>query len=209
MSGPEGRDSPSVATLAAATLVALIVAGVVLVIAVLPAEYGIDPTGIGESLGLVVLSEPGAPAAGDVRPDGIQAESSPYRSDSITFELGPSDSVEYKYRLEPGQSMIYAWESTGLVRTEMHSEPDGAPEGTAEFFEIIESSTAAQGSYTAPFPGIHGWYWLNLSETAPATVTLISAGFYEYSMRFSSGGSRRRFEPAAVSVAAEAPPDLD
>jgi hypothetical protein len=183
------------------------VGAIVLVIAVLPAEYGIDPTGIGESLGLVVLSAPGVPTASDVRADGLVAEGAPYSTDSIAFELGPGDFVEYKYRLEPGQSMVYAWGASGPVRTEMHSEPDGAPEGTAEFFEVVESSSAGQGRYTAPFPGIHGWYWMNLSEEESVTVTLVTAGFYEYSMRFNSTGSRRRFEPATVEVEAAAPAD--
>jgi hypothetical protein len=195
-----GETSRTLGKLAVATIVALAVALVVLVVAVLPAEYGIDPTGIGEAMGLVILSEPGVPTAADARPDGLAPEGAPYRSDAIQFDLGPGDFVEYKYRLEPGQSMLYAWDATGPVRTEMHSEPDGAPEGTAEFFEIVESSAAGQGSYTAPFPGIHGWYWMNLNDEEPITVTLITSGFYEYSMRFASNGTRRRFEPAAVPV---------
>jgi hypothetical protein len=45
------------------TVVAAIIAGVILTIAVLPAEYGIDPTGIGKALGLTSLHVPaGAPA---------------------------------------------------------------------------------------------------------------------------------------------------
>ena len=51
-------DPPSKAKLAWATLAALVVAGVVLVATVLPAEYDIDPLGIGEALGLRVLSTP-------------------------------------------------------------------------------------------------------------------------------------------------------
>src|SRR5687768_15143908 len=46
-----------------ATLVSLLVAGALLVTVVLPAEYGIDPTGVGAWLGLTVLSEPAAPEA--------------------------------------------------------------------------------------------------------------------------------------------------
>ena len=194
----QSPETPSMRKLAKATVLALIVAGVVLIVAILPAEYGIDPFGIGEVLGLVVLSDPAAATAGDVRPDGLVAEESPYRADTITFDLEPGGSVEYKYRLEPGQSMVYAWEASGPVRSEMHSESDDAPEGTAEFFEILEETTVAQGSYTAPFPGIHGWYWLNLNDDEPITVTLISSGFYSYAMEF--GASRRRYEPDEVAV---------
>ncbi len=200
MSRFDEPQAPSIASLGLATLAALAVAGVVLVVAILPAEYGIDPTGIGEALGLVVLNEPGAPSAADVRPDGLTGEAAPYREDRISFELEPGGSVEYKYRLEPGQSMVYAWSATGAVRTEMHSEADGAPEGTAEFFEIVESSESGQGAYTAPFPGIHGWYWLNLGESEPVTVTLTSSGFYDHAMEFSAEGTRRMYRPDAITV---------
>src|SRR5687768_17006496 len=46
-----------------ATLASLLIAGALLVTVVLPAEYGIDPTGVGAWLGLTVLSEPVAPQA--------------------------------------------------------------------------------------------------------------------------------------------------
>ena len=46
----------SAAKIAMATVVAFIVGGVVLVTAVLPAEYGIDPLGTGKALGLTELA---------------------------------------------------------------------------------------------------------------------------------------------------------
>ena len=78
--------------------------------------------------------------------------------------------MEYKYRLDEDESMVYSWTATGFVRSEMHSEVDGAPAGTAEFFEIREEAVSRHGTYTAPFPGIHGWYWLNLNENAGIRV---------------------------------------
>ncbi len=49
--------------LAVATVFAVVVAAVILVVAVLPAEYGIDPLGIGGALGLTQLAEEGGAAA--------------------------------------------------------------------------------------------------------------------------------------------------
>ncbi len=37
--------------------VALLAAGLLLVVAVLPAEYGVDPTGIGRALGLTAMND--------------------------------------------------------------------------------------------------------------------------------------------------------
>lgn len=50
-------ELPSARTLARSTLVALAVAAIVLLTAVLPAEYGIDPTGAGRVLGLTQMGE--------------------------------------------------------------------------------------------------------------------------------------------------------
>lgn len=47
---------PSNTRLVKATIVSLIVASVLLVTTILPAEYGIDPTGVGRRLGLTVLA---------------------------------------------------------------------------------------------------------------------------------------------------------
>ena len=49
-------EVPSTRRLLKATAIAIAVAGVILVTTVLPAEYGIDPTGIGGRLGLDVLA---------------------------------------------------------------------------------------------------------------------------------------------------------
>ena len=46
----------STKTLLKASFGALVLAIVILVLAVLPAEYGIDPTGVGKSLGLTALA---------------------------------------------------------------------------------------------------------------------------------------------------------
>jgi len=173
---------PSRSRLVLATVAALLLAGVILVTVVLPAEYDIDPLGTGEALGLVVLSRPGATNI-PVREDGLVALQSSYRNDTKEFPLGPGEFVEYKYRLEAGRAMLYSWSATGWVRSEMHSEADGAPPGTAEFFEVAERTLFRHGSYVAPFPGIHGWYWLNETDDS-VTVTLHASGFFDFAVEF-------------------------
>lgn len=175
--------APSKRKLAIATLSAFAVAGIVLVAVVMPAEYDIDPLGTGEALGLVVLSGGGPAAAIPVRSDGLIDQPEGYRLDRRSFELEPGEFVEFKYRLEAGQAMVYSWSATYWVRSEMHSEADGAEPGTAEFFEVVERGLYRNGSYVAPFPGIHGWYWLNETDR-PVTVTLNTAGFFEVAAEF-------------------------
>ncbi|MCC7055743.1 MAG: hypothetical protein IT355_20915 [Gemmatimonadaceae bacterium] len=57
MTTPVTPAPPSGGSLLRATLIALAVAGVLLVTCVLPAEYGKDPTGIGRLLGLTQMGE--------------------------------------------------------------------------------------------------------------------------------------------------------
>ncbi len=57
---PTSRPSPELPSsraLVRSTLIALAVAGALLLTAVLPAEYGIDPTGAGRVLGLTQMGE--------------------------------------------------------------------------------------------------------------------------------------------------------
>ena len=122
----------------------------------------------------------------EVRTDGLSARNDAYRVDEITFELEPGEGFEYKYRIEKGETMVYSWVSASPVRSEMHSEADDQAEGTAEFFEVIESAEAANGVFLAPFPGIHGWYWLNENDDT-VTVTLDASGFFSTSVELARG----------------------
>ena len=74
-------QAPSMAKILTATLIAAAVAVVILVVAVLPAEYGIDPLGTGKALGLMDLAntteKPSAttqPSAAPARAPAAHAE---------------------------------------------------------------------------------------------------------------------------------------
>jgi len=54
---PSNLDIPSTGKLIKSTVLAAITAGALLVTVVLPAEYGIDPTGIGSAIGLKKMGE--------------------------------------------------------------------------------------------------------------------------------------------------------
>ncbi len=54
---PTRSELPSSAALLRSTVIAALVAALLLVVAVLPAEYGIDPTGVGRVLGLTQMGE--------------------------------------------------------------------------------------------------------------------------------------------------------
>jgi hypothetical protein len=184
--------------LARASLLAMLVASAVLVVAVLPAEYGIDPTGAGKALGLLRApldrSEPDiAPAADAAMTPVLEGPSSqyaaPYRVDALSLTLGPYEFVEYKYRLVTGANLVFAWEATAPLIQDFHGAPDGkGPE--AEMSVDKGTRQRASGALTAPFAGMHGWYWENPGGTA-VTVTLHAAGFFTESVERRSNGSKR------------------
>lgn len=179
---------PSPATLAKATGGAAIAAAAILTLFVLPAEYGIDPTGIGTSLGLsgMVASEAEAAPAAKAAPTGGAiptkasiAKSAPWRQDEMTIALEPHSGQEVKAHMTKGDSFIFHWASTGgPVKAEMHGEKVDAAEGEfTDYWNELEM-TGGQGDFTAPFDGTHGWYFRNKGDT-PVTVSVKTVGFYK------------------------------
>ena len=110
----------------------------------------------------------------------------PFKQETVTFTIGPKQGMEYKYRLDKGEALLYSWSATVPVDYELHAEPDGAPRGYAQSYEKVSATQQASGTLSAPFPGIHGWYWENPSDKE-ITVTLTSAGFYNLSHEFRAG----------------------
>ena len=149
-----------------ATAGALLVAALLLFGAILPAEYGVDPLGTGRLLGLLAL--------GQAQP--IATEDDEYRVDHTELSLYPAEWVEYFYRLDEGSNMVFTWNATGPVTYNFHASPDGSPAGYAESFDAQDRQDG-HGTYTAPFSGIHGWYWENVG-TEEITISLTTAGFY-------------------------------
>jgi len=109
-----------------------------------------------------------------------------FKQETTTLTLQPGEGMEYKYRLELGESFLYSWRATAPVHTDLHTEPDGAPRGYSDSFEVHDAMSESHGSYTAPYPGIHGWYWQNRTKDV-VVVTLTSAGFYSEAREFRKG----------------------
>ena len=189
-------SAPSTRTLAKATVVALIVAGALLITVVLPAEYGIDPLGTGEATGLVALYQAGA-GLGDPAPAVITADPSgplvpspgDHKVDTMSFTLAPGQAIEYKYQLALGATMIYTWKASDEVEFDFHTEPEGKGAAGSESFEKGTANTG-RGSYRARYPGIHGWYWNNRTRNE-VTVSLVTAGFYTEARQFRADGTTR------------------
>ncbi|MBI3050099.1 MAG: hypothetical protein HYY76_17505 [Acidobacteria bacterium] len=183
--------------IAAAAGAALLAAGLILVMFILPAEFGVDPVGTGAKAGLLDLGLTGqqvealeqAAATGTGEATLIVPQERAFHTDTVEFTVGPREGMEYKYRLDKGEALLYSWHTPAPVAYEFHAEPDGAPRGYAQTYEKAQASQAS-GTLTAPFSGIHGWYWENLSDQA-ITVTLTTAGYYNIAHEFRTGAPVR------------------
>jgi hypothetical protein len=194
---PSAAVLPSKSKLAATTLAAALIATAILITIVLPAEYGIDPLGTGDALGLTVMSkaavaEPVAAPAGatgvtPVVEGPVARYSAPFKRDAAEFTLGPYDYLEYKYHLAAGASMIYSWTATAPVIHDFHGEHDGDAENVTSYDK--NNRRDDHGAFTAPFSGIHGWYWENPGGE-PITVKVTSSGFYASALEFRSDKTR-------------------
>ncbi|MCL1049266.1 hypothetical protein L2755_06910 [Shewanella abyssi] len=188
------------ATLLKASIVATVIAAVVLVMAILPAEYNIDPTGIGKSLGLTEIATaataaiiPSAKAATNVMKstDSIVITDAPsvaeikqarvevpgLRQDTVDIVIAAGKGLEYKLLINENQHLEYEWRTDGApLYFDFHGEPQGDTTGFFESFTIT-TSDQVKGTLTTPFAGSHGWYWKN-KTSEPITVTLTTKGAY-------------------------------
>ncbi|MBJ7274847.1 hypothetical protein [Marinobacter salarius] len=181
---------PSSKSLFKATGVAAVIGSVVLVTTILPAEYGIDPTGLGQAMGLTVLSqasaaesEPAEPASASsdnllALPAGpVWKTSEGLSSDSTTVTLEPDEGLEVKATMAEGDRMVFNWTTEGgPVNFDMHGERFNDGDNFTSYWQGRDQPSAS-GAFEAPFGGTHGWYWENRGETA-VTVVLDTSGFY-------------------------------
>ena len=160
------------------------------VLFVMPAEFGIDPTGFGAHTGLMNLS------AATTTPEKVDTGRAhryeqPFRCDVIEIELTPAGALdselEHKVKMRPDATLVYAWTVKGLPAPDQfyfdfHSEErhgDTPAEGEPHVISHeARIGSSAQGSLVAPFEGIHGWYFQNQADNE-VKVLLKLSGFYE------------------------------
>jgi hypothetical protein len=175
--------APTRRSLLVSTSIAAVVAALALVVVILPAEYGIDPTGLGGVLGLSGMSASGeAPAVPAPEQAGfVQSHEQPFRSDNVDIVLAPFEEMEFKALLSQGQTMLYSWhvDDGSKLYYEFHGEPtvEGFPEDYYMSYELVDGADSEHGSLAAPFTGRHGWYWLNDNDH-PVTIRLRASGYY-------------------------------
>lgn len=189
-----------------AVIFALLLSVLILVSAVLPAEYGMDPIGTGKLFGfsklyvpadaddglatitgktfpLIKMEKAGSGPevkrlieANNPAPEKQYAE----REDTVEVIVPAGKGIEYKiYMLKYGK-MKYEWTTNkGIVYFDFHGEVKQAKETNDVYFEsyTLAYSNNMVGTFYAPYEGKHGWFFRNNEKTA-ITVTIKLKGQY-------------------------------
>lgn len=170
---PLPHELPGKPQLIAALLLFLVLFGVLLVTVILPAEKGIDPTGIGERLNLTRMGALKSAMAENDSP----LQGRPRSGDSVTLELDPGEGREIKMRMDKGFEAAYHWHATGGA---LYHDTHGdiySDESIYISYKAAEDTQNDEGTIKAIFGGHHGWYWKNRG-TQTVTVVLESEGEY-------------------------------
>ena len=196
---PLRAELPTSRQLVRSTILAVVAAVVLLVAVVLPAEYGIDPTGIGRVLRLTemgtVKKQLAAEAAADT-PAGAPNATTPVAQtpetsvtkavvpqavapttqwrDETPFILAPGQGLEIKLVMVQGAKAQYAWTVDG---GEVNFDTHGDGPGKSISYEKGRGVATKEGVLEAAFTGNHGWYWRNRGK-AEVKVILRTAGEY-------------------------------
>jgi hypothetical protein len=181
----------SAGTMLAITAAALVVATLLVYGAILPAEFNYDPFGLGRMTGLSRLWAPREVAFDTSRTEVPLAReyASGFRSDTIEIPLrregDPTrgDELEYKVHMQKDATLVYEWAVADIPNpeefyTEFHGHTLTSPAEMTVAYYKKAMGASANGALTAPFDGIHGWYFQNQSEK-PVVVRVKLSGFYE------------------------------
>jgi hypothetical protein len=160
------------------------VAAFIAVAIVLPAERGVDPTGIGKVLGLKEMGETKVALAKEAELDSIdnaaprlaatRAEAGTMFDDTEVI-LPPGEGREIKLVMLKDAKVTFSWVTTrGAVNYDTHADsPTIKYHGYAKGVGVPSDS----GVLTAAFDGQHGWFWRNRGADT-VTLRLRTLGHY-------------------------------
>lgn len=190
---PLNNELPSMGRLIKSTILAICLAAVILVTVVLPAEYGLDPTGVGSFIGLVKMGEIKVSLAQEaavemqmMAKDNALVQDEPIveaasvkaaskneiasKTDKITLTLAPNEGKEIKLTMAEGAKVNYLWYTDGgIANFDAHAD---SKKLQIKYHNYEKGKLEKrEGIMEAVFEGNHGWFWRNrTSETMKVTL---------------------------------------
>src|SRR3546814_17775149 len=83
----------------------------------------------------------------------------------MSLTLAPGKGAEIKAHMNQGDTFVFHWTADAAVAVDMHGERVDAAKDEYTSYWIEREQSEASGTFTAPFDGSHGWYWLNRGDT--------------------------------------------
>jgi hypothetical protein len=203
---PSREELPSTAKLIRSTILAIIVAVILLVTVVMPAEYAIDPTGAGRLLGLTEMGEIkeqlAEEAAADEAAELVSVESAEEPAAQTASEpetavveeqpapepapAEPQWQDEVRVVLTPGEGTEFklTMQEGAVARFSWVSEggpinydTHGDGNGQSISYEKGRGVPEDEGELEAAFTGNHGWFFRNRNDD-DITLVLRTGGDY-------------------------------
>lgn len=199
---PSDTEVPSTAKLIKSTIIAAVTAGILLVTVVIPAEYGIDPTGAGKVLGLTRMGEIKTSLAEEAAQDAAMDKQAVAEAESVSepeiapvpeqeveiqthemsVTLAPDEGTEIKVAMKKGAKVDYVWETNGgKANFDVHGDSKELKINYHNYYK--GSDQKRQGTLVAEFDGSHGWFWRNRTKE-PLTITIKTNGEYSSIKRY-------------------------
>jgi hypothetical protein len=183
-------ELPSTKKLLKSTFFAIAIAAIILVTTVLPAEYGIDPSGVGDLLGLTSMGKIKVSLAEEATIINSKANNmSEMVTESITdsetsqpevidqkgkmvISLKPNEGIELKLYMKKDDIVNYSWFTDGAtIKYDAHTD-------SGDYHCYNKGSKEKdEGILKAFYNGRHGWYWKNRTAKI-VTITLQVNGMY-------------------------------
>ena len=182
---PSENDLPTSSQLLKSTIVAICVGCALLILIVLPAEYGTDPTGVGELLGLKKMGEIKTRLKQDFLKENIgakdelmvESETGKGNQDVMEFVIAPDEAIEIKLEMKKGSIAKYKWTTqNGGLNYNLHGDGHKGSQKSISYKKGRMTSSDS-GEFKSEFDGYHGWFWRNRNNES-VTVTLETFGDY-------------------------------
>ena len=182
---PSEKDLPTSSQLLKSTMVAVCVGCALLILFVLPAEYGNDPTGVGELLGLKKMGEIKIRLKQDFLKENVSArdelmvesETGKENQDVMEFVIAPDEAIEIKLEMKKGSIAKYNWTTkNGGLNYNLHGDGHKGSQKSISYKKGRMTSSDS-GEFKSEFDGYHGWFWRNRNNES-VTVTLETFGDY-------------------------------
>jgi len=182
---PSENDLPTSSQLLKSTMVAICVGCGLLILFVLPAEYGTDPTGVGELLGLKKMGEIKTRLKQDFLKENLGAkdklmaasEIGKENRDVMEFVIPPDEAIEIKLEMKKGSIAKYNWTTkNGGLNYNLHGDGQKNSQNYISYKKGRMTSSDS-GEFKSEFDGYHGWFWRNRNNES-VTITLETIGDY-------------------------------